>query len=121
GVQTAQTLTAMNARVGFACARGALRACRRKIAARSGIEVAEVIPGFAARFDLEHVVGAIAPRRCLVVSGTDDKYSAGADDLVELAGAAFRSAPQALHHVRVEGGHALDEHRFERIIEWMTD
>ena len=87
----------------------------------TGIEMAEVIPGFSARFDLEHVLAAIAPRRFLVVSGTDDRYAADADELIDLARPAFRSAPRALTHLRVEGGHALDRERFEPIVDWMVE
>jgi hypothetical protein len=51
-----------------------------------------VIPGFAERFDIEHVLAAIAPRRFMAVSGNDDKYAADADELVALARSAFSAA-----------------------------
>jgi hypothetical protein len=84
--------------------------------------MAEVIPGFTSRFDGEHVLAAIAPRRFLAVSGTDDKYSADAHDVVELARAAFRARgdPGALSHIRVVGGHALEAQRFESIVNWLV-
>jgi len=88
----------------------------------NGIEMAEVIPGFAAQFDMEHVLAAIAPRPFFAVSATADKYSADAEELVELAMPAFDAvgARGALSHLRVEGGHALDARRFDAIVEWLT-
>jgi dienelactone hydrolase len=120
GGNTTLFLTAVDERVRFACASGALASYRRKMADGTGIEMAEVIPGFTTRFDLEHVLAAIAPRRFLVVSGTEDKYSADAGEVIDLARSAFRSAPRALAHVRVDGGHALDAQRFGSIINWMV-
>ncbi|HEV2068821.1 MAG TPA: prolyl oligopeptidase family serine peptidase [Acidimicrobiales bacterium] len=121
GGNTTLFLTALDERVRFACTSGALASYRRKMADGTGIEMAEVIPGFSARFDLEHVLGAIAPRQLLVVSGTEDKYAADADELIEMARPAFGSASSALEHLRAHGGHALDQERFQCIIDWMVD
>jgi len=122
GGNTTLFLMAVDERVRFGCASGALGSYRRKLADRTGIEMAEVIPGFAARFDMEHVLAAIAPRPFLVVSGTDDKYAADAEELVALARPAFRAsgAPAALSELRVAGGHALDADRFRTIVKWVT-
>jgi dienelactone hydrolase len=121
GGNTTLFLTALDERVRFGCASGALASYRRKMADGTGIEMAEVIPGFSTRFDLEHVLAAIAPRRFLVVSATDDRYSADADELVDLARPAFRTAPRALTHRRADGGHALDRERFDLIIDWVIE
>jgi dienelactone hydrolase len=121
GGNTTLFLTALDERIRFACASGALASYRRKMADGTGIEMAEVIPGFSTRFDLEHVLAAIAPRRFLIVSGTEDKYTADAEELIDLARPAFRSALQSLDHLRVEGGHALDPERFESIVNWMVE
>lgn len=122
GGNTSLFLSAVDERVRFACVSGALGSYRNKIANGTGIEMAEVIPGFAARFDLEDVVAAVAPRLFFAVSATADKYSADAAELVDLAKPAFDSAgaPEALSHLRVEGGHALDAQRFDAIVEWLT-
>jgi dienelactone hydrolase len=122
GGNTTLFLMAVDERVRFGCASGALGSYRQRIAAGPGIEMAEVIPGFAARFDLEDVLAAIAPRRFFAVSGTDDKYAADAEELVALARPAFHAAgrPMALPQVRVPGGHALDAERFETIVTWLT-
>ncbi len=120
GGNTTLFLTAVDERVRFGCASGALASYRRKITDGTGIEMAEVIPGFTTRFDIEHVLAAIAPRRFLVVSGTEDKYAADADEVVRLALPAFGPASQALAQMRVGGGHALEAERFESIVSWMV-
>ncbi len=122
GGNTTLFLMAVDERVRFGCASGAVGSYRRKMADGTGIEMAEVIPGFAARFDMEHVLAAIAPRRFLAVSGTEDKYAPDAEELVALARPAFRASggATALEEVRVAGGHALDVERFETIVKWMT-
>ena len=121
GGNTTLFLTALDERVRFGCASGALASYRRKMADGTGIEMAEVIPGFRTRFDLDHVLAAIAPRPFLVASATEDRYSADADELVDLARPAFRTAPRSLTHRRAEGGHALDRERFQSIIDWMIE
>lgn len=122
GGNTTLFLMAVDERVQFGCASGALASYRRKIADGTGIEMAEAIPGFATRFDLEDVLAAIAPRAFLAVSGTEDKYAADADELVALARPAFSSlgAGTALSHLQVTGGHDLDAERFAAIVHWVA-
>ncbi len=122
GGNTTLFLMSVDERVRFGCASGALGLYRKKMANGTGIEMAEVIPGFAAQFDMEHVLAAIAPRPFFAVSAMADKYSADADELVELALPAFEAvgARGALSHLRVEGGHALDARRFDAIVQWLT-
>ncbi len=122
GGNTTLFLTAVDERVRFGCASGALASYRRKMTDGTGIEMAEVIPGFTTRFDIEHVLAAIAPRRFLVVSGTEDKYSGDAQEVVDLALSAFGEPgdPRTLSHVRVAGGHALEAERFEAIVRWVV-
>jgi hypothetical protein len=66
-------------------------------------------------------MASIAPRRLLIVSAEDDPASADADDLVARARPAFDASGAGAHleHLRVPGGHALDERRFNAIVEWM--
>jgi cephalosporin-C deacetylase-like acetyl esterase len=54
---------ALDTRIAFACASGAACSYRYKMAHQYGIEMAEVIPGFAARFDIADLVMCMAPRR----------------------------------------------------------
>ena len=123
GGNTALFLMAVDERVRFGCASGAVGSYRRKMAEGTSLEMAEVIPGFAARFDIEHLLTAIAPRPFLGVSGTADKYAADADELIGLARPAFDAlgAASALSHLRVTGGHDLDAHRFQAIVNWVID
>ena len=121
GGNTSLFLTALDERVRAGCASGALASYQRRISDGTGIEMAEVIPGFTQCFDMEHVVAAISPRPLFIVSATDDKYSADASEVV--AAAAAIPADRAEHHVshlRVSGGHALDAERFESIIGWIV-
>jgi dienelactone hydrolase len=122
GGNTTLFLLAIDDRVRFGCASGALGSYRRKIADGIGIEMAEVIPAFAKRFDMQDLLIAIAPRRLLVVSGTDDRYAADAEELFDLGQDAYRSvgAAPALSHLQVNGGHALDAERFKSIVEWIA-
>jgi dienelactone hydrolase len=83
GGNTALFVTAVDERIRTGCASGALASYRRKMSDGTGIEMAEVIPGFTTRFDMHHVLAAIAPRRFLVVSGTDDRYAADAQEVVD--------------------------------------
>ncbi len=122
GGNTTLFLTAVDERVRVGCASGALGSYRRKMSDGTGIELAEVIPGFTTRFDIGHVLAGIAPRRFLVVSGTKDKYSADAQQVVDLALPAFGAAGDGrrLSHIRVFGGHALEAERFEAIVNWIV-
>ncbi len=121
GGNTTLFLMGVDERVRFGCASGALGSYSRRMADGTGIEMAEVIPGFASRFDMEHLLTAIAPRPFLAVSGTEDKYAADAHELVARAASAFQvpAATGALSHLRFTGGHALDAQRFEAIISWV--
>ena len=60
------------------------------------------------------VAAAIGPRPTLVVSGTEDKYSRDADQVVAKVGGDF------ITELRVERGHALDQERFDAIVEWLV-
>jgi len=122
GGNTSLFLTAVDERVQAGCASGALASYRRKISDGTGIEMAEVIPGFTRSFDMEHVVAAISPRPFFIVSATDDKYSADASEVLDAAAAATSAdrADQNVSHLRVRGGHALDAERFASIINWIV-
>lgn len=122
GGNTTLFLTAVDQRITAGCASGALASYRRKMADGTGIEMAEVIPGFTTQFDMHHVLAAIAPRPFLVVSADEDKYSVDAPDIIESASRSVdRSGNKCnVNHVRVAGGHALDESRFGEIVDWIV-
>ncbi len=58
----------------------------------------------------------------LLLSATEDRYSADTPEIVRAAARAYREAgaPQALQHHRAQGGHALTKERFDTIIDWVT-
>lgn len=62
-----------------------------------------------------YLLGTLAPRRTLVVSGSEDKYSRDADDVVARVGGDF------ITHPRVDRGHALDQERFDAIVAWLVE
>jgi dienelactone hydrolase len=114
---------ALDPRIAFTVSSGAVCSFRHKLAHGTGLEMALVIPGFAARFDFLDLIRCVAPRSLLVVSSDADPLSADADDLVLQARPAFLklSADEHLHHLRTPGAHALDQVRFDFIVNWITN
>jgi dienelactone hydrolase len=113
---------ALDERLRFACSSGAASSYARKTADNTGIEEAEIIPGFAQRWDIDDLVACIAPRPLLIVSATEDPYSVDAPEVEAGARWAYAAlgAENALEHLRFEGGHALTEERFVAIIDWVA-
>jgi dienelactone hydrolase len=115
-------LAALDERVRFACASGSACSYKQRMLDRTGIEFVHVIPGILALTDIGQLVELIAPRPLLLLSATEDRYSADAPEIVQAAAHAYRDAgaPQALQHHRAQGGHTLTEERFDAIIKWVT-
>jgi dienelactone hydrolase len=112
---------ALDVRVGFACASGAACTYANKMQQSTGIEMAEVIPGFTLRFDVQELVKCIAPRKTLLVSATEDPYSYDAEAITQVARETFAAlgAVHNLEHKQYSGGHALTQERFDDIIAWI--
>jgi dienelactone hydrolase len=104
---------AVDARCRFACISGAVCSFGTRRREGTGITLFETVPGLAREIDTHDLLAAIAPRRALVVSGTDDKYSRDADQVVA------RVAGDFISELRVERGHALEQERFDAIVEWI--
>lgn len=121
GGNTVLFLSALDERIAFSCASGSACTYENRMKNDVGIEMASVIPNFHGKYDIYDLVSCIAPRRLLIVSAEDDKYSRDASYIVEKASPAYREqdAPQNLHHKRFPGGHALTRERFDFIIEWL--
>jgi len=113
---------ALDERIRFACSSGAACTYKHKMANGTGIEMAQVIPGFTEHFDIQDLVKCIAPRRVLLVSATEDKYSHDASIITNMARQAFDAleAGERLEHERYDGGHAITQRRFDRIVEWVV-
>ena len=121
GGNTVLFLAALDERISFACASGSACTYENRMANGVGIEMASVIPGFHGPYDIDDLVSLTAPRKLLLVSAEEDKYSMDAPVIVEKAEKAYaeHEASQNLHHKRYPGGHALTQERFDFIMEWL--
>ncbi|WP_394001066.1 alpha/beta hydrolase family protein [Luteimonas sp. WGS1318] len=114
GGYTALYHAAVDPRCRFACISGAVCSFDTRRREETGITLFEAVPGLAQLIDTHDVLSAIAPRPTLVVSGTEDKYSRDADQVVAKVAGDF------ITELRVERGHALDQERFDAIVEWLV-
>jgi dienelactone hydrolase len=115
-------LAALDERVSFACVSGSACSYKRRMLDRTGIEFSQVIPGILNLADIDGLLGLIAPRPLLLLSATEDRYSADAPEIVQAAIGAWEAhgASEKLEHVHYTGGHALTPERTEKIIRWVT-
>ncbi len=113
---------ALDERIRFACSSGAASTYQYKMAHQIGIEMAEVIPGFATRYDVPDLVTCFAPRPVLLVSATDDQASQDADRIVAIAKetCAVMGIPGHIDHKHYVGGHALTQEQFDEIMHWLS-
>jgi dienelactone hydrolase len=116
-------LGALDERVRFACASSSACSYKRRMLDRTGIEFSQAIPGILELTDIDGLLGLIAPRPLLLLSATEDRYSADAPEIVQVATGAWdaHGAREKLEHVRYEGGHALTRERFNAIVDWITE
>ncbi len=123
GGNTALFLSALDERISFCCASGSACTYENRMKHDVGIEMASVIPNFHGKYDIDDLVSCIAPRRLLIVSGEEDKYSRDASYIVE-KGSLVYSERQALHnlcHKQYSGGHEMTQEKFDAIIEWIEN
>jgi hypothetical protein len=115
-------LAALDERVRFACASGSACSYKRRMLDRTGIEFSQTIPGILSLADIDGLLRLIAPRPLLLLSASEDRYSADAPEVVQAAIGAWaaRGAGEKLEHLRYKGGHALTPERSEKIIAWVT-
>ncbi|MEZ5460248.1 alpha/beta hydrolase family protein [Dokdonella sp.] len=114
GGYTALYHAAVDARCRFACVSGAVCSFETRRREGTGISLFETVPGLARQIDTHDVLAGIGPRPTMVVSGTGDKYSRDADQVVAKVAGDF------ITELRVESGHALDRERFDAIVEWIV-
>lgn len=121
GGNTVLFLSALDERITFSCASGSACTYENRMINNVGIEMASVIPNFHGKYDIYDLVSCIAPRRLLLVSAEDDKYSKDASYIVGRASSTYLEydALQNLNHKRYPGGHDLTKERFDFIIEWL--
>lgn len=106
---------AVDARCRFACISGAVCTFATRRREDTGFTLFETVPGLAREIDTHDLLAAIGPRPTFVVSGTEDKYSRDADDVVAKVGGDF------ITELRVTRGHALDQERFDAIVAWLVE
>lgn len=106
---------AVDARCRFVCISGAVCSFETRRREGTGVTLFEAVPGLARLLDTHDVLSAIGPRPTMVVSGTEDKYSRDADQVVAKVAGDF------ITELRVQRGHALDQERFDAIVEWIAD
>lgn len=102
-------------RSAFVGVSGSLASFAERRARGTAVNMFELVPALARDWDAEDLVRGIAPRPLLVVSGTEDPYSIDADRIVD------RAATRGVTEVRAEGSHALDQHRFNTITNWLVE
>ena len=122
GGNTTLFLTALDERISFACASGSACTFEYRMKHGTGIEMASVIPNFHGKYDIDDLVALTAPRKLLIVSSDEDKYSMDAPEIVEKAGKRYEELGVAknLEHMRYQGGHGLTEERFQDVIHWIV-
>lgn len=113
-------LAALDTRVAFACLSGGACSFRHKFEHGTGLEMSLIIPSFTEHFDIVDLIRCVAPRRLLVISSEDDPQTADAEDIVREALSLFEAQHCANHleHLRVAGPHALNQRRFDAILDW---
>ena len=114
GGTTALYHAAVDARCAFACISGAVCSFQTRLREGTGILLFETVPGLAQQLGHHDLLSAIGPRPALVVSGTQDKYSRDADEVVAQVAGDF------ITELRVDRGHALEQERFEAMVEWIV-
>ena len=113
---------ALDERIRFACSSGAACSYHHKMTHQLGIEMAEVIPGFAARFDIADLLLCMAPRQVLLLSATEDPFSQDALRIVRTMqdACATIGLNERVEHKRYQGKHALTQERFDTIVHWLA-
>jgi dienelactone hydrolase len=114
GGTTALYHAATDARCRFACISGAVCSFETRLREGTGILLFETVPGLARQLGHHDLLAAIGPRPAMVVSGTQDKYSRDADQVAAKVAGDFITA------LRVERGHALEQERFDAMVEWIV-
>ncbi len=116
GGNTVLFQAALEPRIRFAVSSGALCSYAYKREHNIALELALVIPGFAARWDLYHLLDCIAPRPLFVVSAENDRYAKDATEVIARA-----VSNEHITHFRDDGEHALTPERFNRILDFLSD
>jgi len=110
-------------RIKYSCSSGAVCSYKTKFLNNTGIEMAEVIPSFTTKYDIDDLLKLVYPRQILIVSADSDKYSQDAKQIYQsLMKENGQPNPEKNYHFKeVQGEHRLDQERFEYIINWFVN
>ena len=109
-------------RIALSCSSGAVCSYRTKFQHQTGIEMAEVLPGFTAHYDIEDLLVHLASRKLLIVGADQDKYSRDSKDVYLKILPAFDKIgkEEELTFREFFGGHGLNQERFDYIVDWFV-
>lgn len=109
-------------RIKFSCSSGAVCSYRKKMSVGTGIEMAEVIPGFVEKYDIADLLCLVAPRNFLMISSSQDIYAQDASAVYRAVKPGYErvGAASSLMHEHFSGEHQLDQERFEYMINWFV-
>ncbi len=109
-------------RIKYSCSSGAVCSYKTKFENNVGIEMAEVIPNFTTKYDIQDLLKFIKPRDLLIVSGKLDKYAQDAKQIYLAIKDEEESHLEECISFREfrGGGHRLDRKRFDYIIDWFN-
>lgn len=111
---------ALDPNVSFACSSGAACSYRFKMGMETGFEMSLLIPGILKTMDLHDVLKCIAPKKLLLLSANQDKYSMDAPAILNQARNELTALlkKEQMEHRRFKGGHALTQERFDGLMQW---
>lgn len=123
GGNTVLFLSALDERLKFSCSSGAVGSYKNKMENGIGMEMSLVIPDFITKYDIDDLIKCIIPRRLLIISAEDDKYSKDADVIYSQIKKKYDKDgfDNIIEHKRYEGEHPLTKERFDYIVEWMIN
>jgi len=107
-------LAAVDRRCQFSVISGALASFSRRRLDGTGLNMFEVVPALQSVLETDDLLSSISPRPTMIVSATDDPYSIDADQVV------LKTDGIGVTEFRAKGGHALDQERFDAIVEWIN-
>ena len=121
GGTTVLFLSAFDERIVYSCASGSACTYADRMRNHVKIENASVIPGFNSKYEIYDLVSCIAPRKLLIVSAEEDKFSRDASYVVEMASGAYAKlgVSENLQHKKYPGNHPLTQERFDYIVNWV--
>lgn len=111
---------ALDERIQYSCSSGAVCNYKNKMEHGTGIEMAEVIPGFYPKYDIGDLLQMVAPRSLLILCAEEDIYSRDAKNIYNQVKKFYQNAgvESNINLKAYQGGHALTGERFADIIHW---